>query len=176
MDIRRKYVGIARRVRTSSRPRDPAEGVQNLVVPEEGGLQPDAAFFRGKTQDILLLHALHVLPYDIEPDFCMIEHGVPREYERASAGLAPVSPGSVLADGPLDNRFGLAVGTRDMAAELLVQEGVCGTVPGGPLLMAVLVADGGEERLAGLLVQSHVHLPEQGYLWRNLVHRHKYTF
>ena len=56
----------------------------------EGGLQPDAAFFRGKTQDILLLHALHVLPYDIEPDFCMVEHGVPREYERASAGLALV--------------------------------------------------------------------------------------
>ena len=44
MDIRRKYVGIARRVRTSSRPRDPAEGVQNLVA-LEGGLQPDAAFF-----------------------------------------------------------------------------------------------------------------------------------
>ena len=62
MDIRRKYVGIARRVRTSSRPRDPAKGVQNLVAPEEGGLQPDAAFFRGKTQDILLLHTLHVLP------------------------------------------------------------------------------------------------------------------
>ena len=70
----------------------------------------------------------------------------------------------------------LQVGTRDMAAELLVQEGVYGTVPGGPLLMAVLVTDGGEERLAGLLVQSHVHLPEQGYLRRNLVHRHKYTF
>lgn len=154
----------------------PAKGVQNLVAPEEGSLQPDAAFFRGKTQDILLLHALHELPYDIEPDFCMVEHGVPREYERASAGLALVSPGSVLADGPLDNHFGLAVGTRDMAAELLVQEGVYGTVPGGPLLMAFLVADGGEERLAGLLVQSHVHLPEQGYLWRNLVHRHKYTF
>ena len=59
----------------SSRPRDPAKGVQNLVAPEEGGLQPDAAFFRGKTQDILLLHALHVLPYDVEPDFCMVEHG-----------------------------------------------------------------------------------------------------
>ena len=96
MDIRRKYVGIARRVRTSSRPRGPAKGVQNLVA-LEGGLQPDAAFFRGKTQDILLLHALHVLPYDIGPDFCMVEHGVPREYERASAGLALVSPGSVLA-------------------------------------------------------------------------------
>ena len=75
MDIRRKYVGIARRVRTSSHPRGPAKGVQNLVAPKEGGLQPDAAFFRGKTQDILLLHALHVLPYDIEPDFCMVEHG-----------------------------------------------------------------------------------------------------
>ena len=57
-----------------------------------------------------------------------------------------------------------------------MQEIVYGTVPGGPLLMAVLVTDGGEERLAGLLVQSHVHLPEQGYLRRNLVHRHKYTF
>ena len=74
MDIRRKYVGIARRVRTSSRPRGLAKGVQNLVA-LEGGLQPDAAFFRGKTQDILLLHALHVLTYDIEPDFCMVEHG-----------------------------------------------------------------------------------------------------
>ena len=86
-----------RRVRTSSRPRGPAKRVQDLVAPEEGGLQPDAAFFRGKTQDILLLHALHVLHYDVEPDFCMVEHGVPREYERASAGLALVSPGSVLA-------------------------------------------------------------------------------
>ena len=117
MDIRRKYVGIARRVRTSSRPRDPAEGVQNLVAPEEGGLQPDAAFFRGKTQDILLLHALHVLPYDIGPDFCMVEHGVPREYERASAGLALVSSGSVLA--------GLLV----QSMYICLSRAICGAIP-----------------------------------------------
>ncbi|MCI6872595.1 hypothetical protein, partial [Hallerella sp.] len=42
----------------------------------------------------------------------------------------------------------------------------------------IRVLGGPQERedRAGLLVQSHVHLPEQGYLWRNLVHRHKYTF
>ena len=60
---------------SSERPREGSPESCDARRRRPGGLQPDAAFFRGKTQDILLLHTLHVLPYDIEPDFCMVEHG-----------------------------------------------------------------------------------------------------